>query len=99
MFVFSRTRLYSALKVLQESAARSHATHLNTQAQEKHLHAWAMRKPSVGGSGTSDSRDAWMKEVKRRSKLGGEGPSSTNHQSPLRASISSRTTKVTGQPL
>ncbi|KAG0150180.1 hypothetical protein CROQUDRAFT_73247 [Cronartium quercuum f. sp. fusiforme G11] len=63
--------LYSSLKISQESAARSHAARLETVAQEKHLHTWAMRKPSVGGSGTSESREAWMKEVVRRAKLGG----------------------------
>lgn len=74
--------LYSVLKVLQEQAVRQHAAKLQTQQQEQHLHHWAMRKPSIGGSGTSDSRQAWLNEVQRRARLGeGSSDASSAHQS------------------
>lgn len=90
--------LYSALKVSQEAAARTHASRLQSQAQEQHLHVWAMRKPSVGGSGTSDSREAWIKEVERRGKLGAVDGHGKHGSSSLKKSLSGRP-KVTGQPL
>jgi len=96
--------LYSVLKVLQEQAVRQHAAKLKTQQQEQHLHHWAMRKPSIGGSGTSDSRQAWLNEVQRRARLGETSLSSSPH--PTRdGDVSSRPTKppierkVTGKPL
>ncbi|KNZ47424.1 hypothetical protein VP01_63g5 [Puccinia sorghi] len=95
--------LYSVLKVLQEQAVRQHAAKLRTQQQEQHLHHWAMRKPSIGGSGTSDSRQAWLNEVQRRARLGETSQSSTL---PTRdGDVGSRPTKppierkVTGKPL
>ncbi|WAR57552.1 hypothetical protein PtB15_8B604 [Puccinia triticina] len=96
--------LYSVLKVLQEQAVRQHAAKLQTQQQEKHLHYWAMRKPSIGGSGTSDSRQAWLAEVERRARLG-EAPEPAASAgllappsvgSPIKPPIER---KVTGKPL
>lgn len=98
--------LYSALKVLQEVAVRQRAAKLKTQQQEKHLHHWAMRKPSVGGSGTSDSRQAWLNEIKRRSNLGESSDRDTllneyaSEDRPLGTPpIPSKEHKVTGKPL
>ncbi|KAA1095875.1 hypothetical protein PGTUg99_034641 [Puccinia graminis f. sp. tritici] len=101
--------LYSVLKVLQEQAVSQHAAKLKTQQEEQHLHHWAMRKPSIGGSGTSDSRQAWLDEVQRRARLGDQSepnnPHNNNHHhhhhhsalmTPIKPSIER---KVTGKPL
>ncbi|KAH9452832.1 hypothetical protein MJO28_008255 [Puccinia striiformis f. sp. tritici] len=91
--------LYSVLKVLQEKAVSQHAAKLKTQQEEKYLHHWAMRKPSIGGSGTADSRQAWLDEVQRRARLG-EDTASFKHvttmNKPTKPPIER---KVTGKPL
>jgi hypothetical protein len=96
--------LYSVLKVLQEQAVSRHAAKLKTQQEEQHLHHWAMRKPSIGGSGTSDSRQAWLDEVQRRARLGDQSepnnPHNNHHHSSLMTPIKpSIERKVTGKPL
>ncbi|POW15409.1 hypothetical protein PSHT_07103 [Puccinia striiformis] len=57
-----------------------------------------MRKPSIGGSGTADSRQAWLDEVQRRARLG-EDTASFKHvttmNKPTKPPIER---KVTGKP-
>ncbi|MBW0462901.1 hypothetical protein O181_002616 [Austropuccinia psidii MF-1] len=92
--------IYSVLKVSQEQAVQTHVAKLKTQEQEKHRHFWAMRKPSVGGSGTSDSRQAWLDEVRRREGLGQTFDSANRlGHLPLNSSMPSKVNKVTGKPI
>lgn len=91
--------IYSSLKVLQQQAVQSLAIKLEDQAV--HSTSWAMRKPSVGGSGAFESRRAWLNEVRQRTKTGSiihEDQSGKQAQHDP-DNLPRQTPKVTGKPL
>ncbi|CAH7677678.1 ketopantoate reductase PanE/ApbA C terminal-domain-containing protein [Phakopsora pachyrhizi] len=103
--------IYSALKISQSKAVKAYANRLKTQEQERHSQKWAMRKPSVSGSGTS-GRQAWLDQVQRLVRLDdrqgkdvdgqtavGGSTVSSRRTSLVNGNLPSRDAKVTGKPL